>query len=203
MKNIIITFVALFLLTTSLQAQNQQETAIDNTIALQFETLIKKSGNYRAQGKRYEVVRLIELETLRNNILDSVNATEKNLINLKATIADHETSISSLNVKLDETTKNLNQLTEEKDSMSFFGAMVSKSTYKLIVWSIIFGLLVFLLFFIYRFKNSNFLTQEAKSALAEVEEEFGQHRTRALEREQKISRQLQDEINKSKKGTSN
>jgi len=56
------------------------------------------------------------------------------------------------------------------------------------------------LFFIYRFKNSNFLTQQAKSALTDVEAEFEQHRRRSLEREQKISRELQDVINKNKKG---
>ncbi len=181
----------------------QDETASkneDTSISGQFETIIRKSTNYRQAGKRYEVVRLLELEALRKNILDSISTANGTIIGLRATIAENETSISSLNTKLDETTKNLNQLTEEKDSMSFFGAMVSKGTYKIIVWSIIFGLLAFLLFFIYRFKNSNFLTQQAKSALADVEAEFEQHRRRSLEREQKISRELQDEINKNKKG---
>ncbi|GMN09145.1 hypothetical protein MTsPCn9_03990 [Croceitalea sp. MTPC9] len=201
MKKIILFLGGLWLMSNPLNTYAQsQENQDDSSINSQFETLIRKSTNYRQAGKRYEVVRLIELEALRKNILDSISTSNSNIIELKSTIAENETNISSLNAKLDETTKNLNQLTEEKDSMSFFGAMVSKGTYKLIVWSIIFGLLSFLLFFIYRFKNSNFLTQQAKSALADVEEEFEQHRRRALEREQKISRQLQDEINKNKKG---
>ena len=197
MKKIIIFLGGLLLIINPLKAQENTE---DTSIKGQFETIIRKSTNYRQGGKRYEVVRLLELEALRKNILDSISTANKNIINLRATIAENETSISSLNTKLDETTKNLNQLTEEKDSMSFFGAMVSKGTYKLIVWSIIFGLLAFLLFFIYRFKNSNFLTQQAKSALTDVEAEFEQHRRRSLEREQKISRELQDVINKNKKG---
>ncbi len=191
----------LFMMINPLKAQEQTaDKKEDASINGQFETIIRKSTNYRQAGKRYEVVRLLELEALRKNILDSVSTSNTNIAALRATIAENETSISSLNTKLDETTKNLNQLTEEKDSMSFFGAMVSKGTYKLIVWSIIFGLLAFLLFFIYRFKNSNFLTQQAKSALSDVEAEFEQHRRRSLEREQKISRELQDEINKNKKG---
>ncbi|MEX0314527.1 MAG: tRNA (guanine-N1)-methyltransferase, partial [Allomuricauda sp.] len=60
-------------------------------------------------------------------------------------------------------------------------------------------LLLFLLLFIYRFRNSNVLTSQAKEALADLEKEFEEHRRRALEREQKISRQLQDELNKNKK----
>jgi hypothetical protein len=58
-----------------------------------------------------------------------------------------------------------------------------------------------LAFFIYKFRSSNTLTQQAKSALADLEEEYEQHRRRALEREQKISRELHDERNKNKKST--
>ncbi|MDO1502661.1 hypothetical protein Q2T40_21440 [Winogradskyella maritima] len=67
-----------------------------------------------------------------------------------------------MNEKLEETTNNLTSVTEEKDSMSFLGIMVSKSTYNTILWSVMGCLLVFLLFFIYKFRNSNVLTQEAK-----------------------------------------
>ena len=201
MKKVVILIGCLLVAANALNAQEKNSKKPEDTsINGQFETIIRKSTNYRQGGKRYEVVRLLELEAMRENILDSISTSNKNIVNLRATIAENETSINTLNTKLDETTKNLITLTEEKDSLSFFGAMVSKGTYKLIVWSIIFGLLGYLLFFIYRFKNSNFLTQQAKSALADVENEFEQHRRRALEREQKISRQLQDEINKSRKG---
>jgi septal ring factor EnvC (AmiA/AmiB activator) len=201
MKKTIFLLGGLLLMANPLKAQTQSTQIQDDpSINGQFETIIRKSTNYRQAGKRYEVVRLLELEALRKNILDSISTSNANITDLRATIAENETAISSLNTKLDETTKNLNQLTEEKDSMSFFGIMVSKGTYKLIVWSVIFGLLAFLLFFIYRFRNSNFLTQQAKSALSDVEAEFEQHRRRSLEREQKISRELQDEINKNKKG---
>ena len=201
MKKVMLFLGGFILISNALLAQEQtEETPKDNTIKGQFETLIRKSTNYRQAGKKYEVIRLIELEALQKGILDSISTINSNTIELKSTIAENETSISSLNAKLDETTKNLAQLTKEKDSMSFFGANVPKASYKIIVWCIIFGLLAFLLFFIYRFKNSNFLTQQAKSALVDVETEYEQHRRRSLEREQKVSRQLQDEINKNKKG---
>ena len=202
MEKIKIITGSLLLLTNILLAQKKEIQQQEDTTSIngQFETIIRKSTNYRQSGKRYEVVELINLETLRNTIIDSIATANSTITNLRNTIAENETSISSLNSKLDETTKKLNTSTEEKDSMSFFGAMVSKSTYKVILWSVILGLLVFLLFFIYRFRNSNFLTQQAKSALADVESEFEQHRRRSLEREQKISRELQDEINKNNKG---
>ncbi|MGB5377401.1 MAG: tRNA (guanine-N1)-methyltransferase, partial [Muriicola sp.] len=60
-------------------------------------------------------------------------------------------------------------------------------------------LFMLLLLFVFKFRQSNVLTQEAKSNLADLESEYEDHRRRALEREQRISRQLQDEINKYRK----
>ena len=171
----------------------------EGAISGQFDYISKKSGNYRADGVRYEVVKETNLYKLRKNVLDSIAEMNKKTGELKATIAGHETTISSLNKKLDETTTNLTSVTEEKDSMSFLGIQVSKGTYNFILWTIIAGLFVLLGLFIYRFRNSNILTQEAKQNLSELEIEYEDHRRRALEREQKISRQLQDELNRQKK----
>ena len=82
--------------------------------------------------------------------------------------------------------------------MSLFGLQMSKTGYNLLMWSIIGALLILLVFFIYKFNNSNIVTKQAKLSLSEMEEEFEEHRKVALEREQKVRRQLQDEINKQK-----
>lgn len=183
---------------TYAQEENTTEEQ-DNTLKGQFEELERKSGNYRANGIQYEVIKLSDLYKVKNNIFDSIGTSSKTIKELSTTITANEAEINALNSKLQETTNKLNSVTEEKDSISFFGALISKGTYNFILWSIIFGLLLLLLFFIYRFRNSNFLTQQAKSALADLEEEYENHRRKALEREQKISRQLQDELNKQKK----
>ena len=204
MKGYKILFIVIALLTINLQfaqeAGDQEKLSLnDGLISSQFEFIAKKSGNYRAEGVRYEVVKVVNLNKLRQNVLDSINAANKKKAELYSTITAHESTISSLNKTLGDTTNNLTNVTEEKDSMSFLGMLVSKSTYNFILWTIILGLLLLFLLFVYRFRNSNSLTQEAKTALSELEVEYEQHRRRALEREQKISRQLQDEINKYKK----
>ncbi|NAY90681.1 tRNA (guanine-N1)-methyltransferase [Muricauda sp. JGD-17] len=192
---------ALALLTPlfSIVAQEQATDEKDQTLVGQFQELERKSGNYRANGIRYEVIKLVELNRIKRNIFDSINTANANIKDLSATITANKAEIEDLNTKLQETTNKLKTVTSEKDSISFFGALVSKGTYKFILWAIIFGLLLFLLFFIYKFRKSNFLTQQAKTALADLEQEYEDHRRRALEREQKISRQLQDELNKQKK----
>lgn len=205
MKGFRLSYLIIFsLLVSSLTAQETTDTkqnlSLDKgSITSQFEYIIKKSGNYRSEGKKYEVVRAISLDKLRKNVLDSIEGFNTKAADLKATIASNESTITSLNEQLKETSTNLKGVTEEKDSMSFLGISVSKGSYNTILWSIIAALLALMLFFMFKFRNSNVLTQEAKTSLSEVEQEYEDHRRRALEREQKISRQLQDEINKYKK----
>ncbi|MFK7812302.1 MAG: tRNA (guanine-N1)-methyltransferase [Maribacter sp.] len=196
----------ILLLAFTVGSISAQETSTTSELSLdkgpitnQFDFIYKKSGNYRSDGKKYEVVRVISLDKLRKNVLDSLKGFNQKIGELNTTIGGHEETITSLNKKLEETTNNLTGVTEEKDSMSFLGILVSKATYNTILWSVIFGLLGLMLFFMYKFRKSNILTQEAKTSLSEVEVEYEDHRRRALEREQKISRQLQDEINKYKK----
>jgi len=195
---VVYTFI-LFTCSLPILAQEQSsESANDQTLDGQFRELERKSGNYSANGVRYKVIKLVDLNRVKDHIFDSINTANKSIKELSTTIAGNKTQIDDLNAKLQETTNNLKNVTLEKNSMSFFGAMVGKGAYKLILWSMIFGLLLLLLLFIYRFRNSNFLTHQAKTALADLEKEFEEHRRRALEREQKISRQLQDELNKQK-----
>ncbi|PIB23673.1 tRNA (guanine-N1)-methyltransferase [Maribacter sp. 4U21] len=179
--------------------EEQKLSLNEGPISQQFDYISKRSGNYRADGVRYEVVKESNLYKIRKNVLDSIAVMNKKTAELKSTISGHETTITSLNKKLEETTTNLTAVTEEKDSMSFLGIQVSKGTYNIILWTIIAGLFLLLGLFVYKFRNSNILTQEAKQNLSELELEYEDHRRRALEREQKISRQLQDEINKQKK----
>lgn len=197
-------FIALAIFSSALSfAQTEvaaEEPSLDGgSINSQFDYIYLKSGNYRADGKRYEVVRTLNLDKLRQNVIDTINAANKKATQLQGVINTQESTIASLNEKLSETTNNLTSVTEEKDSMSFLGAQVSKATYNIILWTVILGLFLLLLLFIFKFRQSNVLTQEAKSNLADLESEYEDHRRRALEREQRISRQLQDEINKYRK----
>ena len=77
--------------------------------------------------------------------------------------------------------------------------MIQKSTYNLFVFfSLGFLLLIIVLLFV-RFKNSYNIIKTTKEKLEETDNEFENFRQRSLEREQKIRRKLQDELNKQKK----
>ena len=136
--------------------------------------------------------------TLRTHTLDSLNTLKTKLNNSKNTVNTQQKEIEDLKTKLNSTESTLNATNLEKDSMSLLGMQMSKTNYNMLMWVIIACLLALFILFVYKFKNSNAITRDAKKALEEIEEEFDEHRRTALEREQKVRRQLQDEINKQK-----
>ncbi len=199
--------ITLFFITNSTIAQQKANNDVEGlslnsgSISNQFEYVIKKSSNWRdpRKGQPYKVVKRQWLYELKKHTQDSLNAVHKNLLTTQETIKGQASEISELKSNLSKTKDSLEKTNSEKNNMSLFGLQMSKTSYSTLMWIIIAALLLLLIFFIYKFKNSNTLTKHAKQSLTEIEEEFEEHRKIALEREQKVRRQLQDEINKQKK----
>ncbi|WP_242119330.1 tRNA (guanine-N1)-methyltransferase [Aestuariivivens sediminicola] len=178
----------------------ENELSLDSsTINDQFEYVLKKSGNFRGtNGQMYEAVKLSMLLTLKAHTVDSLKTVHKELSDTQAIVQNQTAEISNLKERLLTTQNDLDKTNAEKNSMALFGLQMSKTGYNVLMWSIIAGLMALLIFFIYKFRSSNTITRKAKLALSEIEDEFEEHRKTALEREQKVRRQLQDEINKQK-----
>jgi len=198
---IAIIFSLIFSLSFSQTPEEQETLSLNSgTIDSQFEFVFRKSGNFKGtNGQAYEAVKSSWLYALRAHVKDSLNEIRKDLSDTRAVVSAQANEISELKTNLSKTQTDLTNTNAEKDSMSLFGLQMSKIGYNTLLWSIIAALLAFLLFFIYKFNNSNAVTKQAKQSLSEIEEEFEEHRKTALEREQKVRRQLQDEINKQKK----
>lgn len=205
MNPIKLTSLIAFFLISSLTSFSQTKQSEDilslnsGTIDNQFEYVFKKSGNFKGtNGQAYEAVKRSMLITLRAHTIDSLKTLKEKLGNSKNTVKTQQKEISDLKSNLSNTQSNLDKTNTEKNNMALFSMQMSKTNYNVLMWTIIAGLLALLILFIYKFKNSNAITRNAKKALEEIEEEFDDHRRTALEREQKVRRQLQDEINKQK-----
>ena len=193
-------FAFLFSVTAIAQTNEEEEKLSLNSGSLdnQFEYVITKSYTYRGDGKVYKNVEYHWLTQLKAHVLDSLKAVHQDLANTQRIVNNQGKEISELKLKLETTQNLLDQTNDEKNNMALFGLQMSKTNYNILMWVIIAALLALLLLFVYKFKNSNTVTKEAKHALSEIEEEFEEHRKTALEREQKVRRQLQDELNKQK-----
>ena len=76
------------------QGENDKLSLDEGPISSQFDYISVKSGNYRADGIRYEVVKESNLFKLRKNVLDTLSAMNKKTAELRTTITQHETTIS-------------------------------------------------------------------------------------------------------------
>ena len=198
-----LSFTAILFIFSSIsfaQSNDDNLSLESGTISNQFDYVLRKSGDFRGtNGQMYEAVKRNMFLTLRAHTIDSLKTVHKDLAATQVVVKTQAKEITDLKDNLSNTQNALDTTTSEKNSMALFGMQMSKTGYNVLMWSIIAGLLALLLLFIYKFKNSNTVTKGAKLALAEIEEEFEEHRKTALEREQKVRRQLQDEINKQKK----
>ncbi|WP_040279943.1 hypothetical protein [Psychroserpens damuponensis] len=202
-RTLLLTALTLLLFSTS-NAQNSdddQELSLNSgTIDNQFEYVFRKSGNFKGtKGQQYEAVKQAWLLRLKANVLDSLKTTYKELDETQVVVSTQAKTIDNLNTELSNTKAELTNTISEKDSMELFGIPMTKPNYSLTLWSIVGVLSALLLFFIFKYRNSNAITKQSNKSLAEIEEEFEEHRRNALEREQKVRRQLQDMINEQKK----
>ncbi len=168
-----------------------------STLDEHFVDIIDNSNRYQD----YKVVKRYKIDRLQKNVNDTIGELKATINSLESTVGSLETELSQSRESLAKTNDTLKSSKTAENNMSLFGIQTTKGAYNTIMWSVIGALLALLLFFIYRFKNSNTITKDAQDRLSEIEGEFEGHRSRSLEREQQIRRKLQDEINKNKKAT--
>lgn len=193
MKNNPTFFSTLVLLLCTTLVFAQENVKSDHSIDQQFNDLLENSNNY----KQYKVVKRTALIELQNNTKAEIADLEKEIAASKKNIEAQKKEIAQINASLDKTTKNLEGATKAKDEIAFFGIPTNKATFRIIMWGMVLILIVALVLFISKFKNSHIVTKRAKKDLQETQEEFDEYRKSALEKQQKLGRMLQDERNKS------
>lgn len=189
-----ISAILLILLSNSVFSQTEITEPITEpkTIEGQFDKMFRISSTYQT----YKVIDKDAFILLKNNVLDSIKKTKKSLVELENLLKEERESIAYLNESMTKMQLELDNALSKEDTISFFGIPLSKITYSLLLWTIIIGLGSGLGFFVFKFFRSDVLTKQAQENLITVEEEFEVYRKKSIEREQKLRRQLQDEINK-------
>jgi preprotein translocase subunit SecF len=189
MKLNILIFTTILLSITSFA----QETVVEDiSINGQFETILRISTNY----KGYKVINKEKFFQLQQNVLDSIK-TSQNLVTTKNRLlkADKQT-IQRTQDLLNKTQLELSATVLKADSISFLGMQLSKVSYNIILWTLILSLISALIYVILIFLKNNIHTKEAKNNLLIVEKELEKNIKNAIDREQKLRRKLQDEVNK-------
>ncbi|MHB0754368.1 hypothetical protein [Polaribacter sp. M15] len=189
-------FIFIFFISFSFSVLSQETEDVkeDTSIQGQFDEIYRISTTYQV----YKVISKDKYQILKRNVLDTIKNLKTQITEKENLLKSEREKVKNTNELLSKTQADLVASNKKENSISLFGIQLSKIKYNLLLWSIIVISLLLLFYFIFKFFRSNVLTKEAKNNLLDVEQEFEQHRKKSLEREQKLRRQLQDEINKSR-----
>lgn len=189
-----LTVIALFIILAAFSQSTERDNTV-NTINEQFEYLYSKSSNY----KEYKVVKKAWLLTLQANLNDSLRISKQELKSAINNKNITQKKIDSIKNELYTLQKAFKKLDSEKQQLSFLGISMFKENFKALTYFIVLILLLLVAFLFYKFKECNTITKSSVENLNDLEEEFANYKKRAIEREQLVRRQLQDELNKQKK----
>lgn len=179
MKYIIILFFVCFSL--QINGQNQE-------IIRSFDSVVNSSNNWQ----EFRVVKKEKLSEFRKELISISDSLNANITTLENSITDYKKEIGDL----EELNKNLNKellaFKNAKNEIDLLGLKISKSNYQITVWSIIVILLLIVVFVFIKYRNRNIVYQELNENLADTTKEFEEYKHRAIEKQQKLGRELLD-----------
>lgn len=186
----------LFLQITVSYSQSTEKFIDTGSVKNQFDYLVNTSSNYYQEQK---IVKKQWLLKLQKNVQDSLLKNNNTISIYKNNLQKQQSELDSIKNNIANLEELNTTLSEQQQQISFIGIAMDTSLFKTITYMLIVVFLTLFILYFIKFNQSNKITTESKLALKELEEAFNEHRSKALEREQKIMRKLQDELNKQKK----
>ena len=162
------------------------------SLANQFDHL-----NYISKNNYdFKMVRKSNLDIVKKNVVDTVAKLHKEINSLKSTSSNYSSNTKNLQDSIQTLKDQLAQEQQKTDSFSFLGINTSKALYSTVVWTIIAVLAVATFIFLFSYRKAKVDTIEFQKTAEQSQEEFATFRKKAMEKEQLLNRQLQDELNK-------
>jgi CRISPR/Cas system CMR-associated protein Cmr5 small subunit len=199
MKNMFFALLSAVLVSTTITAQteapSEKKNLTNGTVAEQLDYVESESNDFQ----EYKVIKKAWFTKLQTNINDSIARHKAATLAIAEQLKVEQLEKKDVLANLSLTRDTLADVRAAQSSMRWIGIPMEKTAYRTIMWSLVllFGLIAVVAFV--RFKASNSKTKMAQADLEKVQEEFEEHRKAALLREQKLRRELQDEINARRK----
>lgn len=186
----IIYIVLFFVLVPSVQGQMLQQKLRTSSLDSQFVYLNLYS---KSQSTDFKVIRKANLETVRQNVRDSLSTYRKRIAELSTSNSSSAGNIKGLQDSVSSLTNQLETEQKKTDSISFLGIDFAKGSYHTLVWAIILVLAAAFAGTLFAFRKAKVDTQDSKKTVDELQEELQSLRKKSMEREQALKRQLLDE----------
>lgn len=191
-------YILLILLLISNLVQAQIDEDSIPSIVDQYDRLIEESSSY----KEYQMIKEKDVEAYRQELVASKDSLDNMIDTFKEEKSELKANIEGLQTDLENTERALEELQQATDSIGFLGMRLGKTTYHVIVWSIIGLLVVIAILLFINYRRSNVVTKATKESMKNLEVEYEEYRRNAIEKQQQQGRQILD-LQKSVKKKSN
>jgi predicted nucleic acid-binding Zn-ribbon protein len=182
------------------------ENQADNSLSTQFNNLKTKSNSYSEGNREYKVVNVSLLNSFWQSVqatikqteqkqIKDLNAARQDLAEARAKIEEQEKQLQAL--KQDNLAKDaaVQQSEDAVNNLSVLGLSVHKQVYVIVNTAIIALLLIILAIVFTQYKSSKKVTDAKKKEFDDIDREYNEYKKNARERELKIKRELQTEMN--------
>jgi biopolymer transport protein ExbB/TolQ len=164
----------------------------DAKLSDQYQNMIESSETF----EKYKVIPISKVNAFGQIMNDSINELKESVAIAKSARVKAETERDSAKSKMNGLTSELEETQKAVDEMPFLGIPMSKTTYNVVMWSIVVILIAGLVLVYIMFLNSYRLTRQAKKDKELVDQELEDLRKRSHDKQVKIKRELQTALNK-------
>jgi hypothetical protein len=158
----------------------------DKTLGGQYQYLLSKSYDYQQPV----------ISAFWKNLNDTLKTVRGKLAQVSAVMADQKKQIDSLKTSAASKDQSLSESNAKIDAISVFGVLMPKSTYNIVMFSLVGGLTFILVIVIFTTAKYRHEARYRMNLYEEIEEEYKTFKTKANEKEIKLARELQTERNK-------
>jgi len=191
MKKLMV-FCVYLLSVTLATAQSREALEGDHTLKERYEIMKEKAESYND----YKVIKNAILDGVWKISMDTIAKLKNDLHTANATIAKLKGEIQGAADKVKAAETSMEQSSYERTHMNIFGMHVAKSVFVTTSLIIVVALVIALLTVLSTFNVLRRSNREKELTIHGIMSEFDAFRKKALEKEVKISRELQSERNK-------
>jgi len=150
----------------------------------------------RTSADGYKMVAGYRLDQLWKSVADTLKKERAEKKSIQQKLTEQEKTVNYLKTEISGKEASLTENTNKVNEIGFIGIPFEKGTYNIIVWSIIGALALALIIVIARSGKSISEAKHRTQLYNEVAEEYQAYKSKSVEKERKLARELQDERNK-------
>lgn len=161
------------------------------------------SGQYQfIMGKVFHYQQPM-IASLYKSVQDSLRIQRTNLVAVQHKLSTQTKNLATLQTDVNSKEQSLNETNAQINSISFLGMQVAKTTYNTIMWGLVIALGALAAAVIFLSGSARREGHYRTKLYNELEEEYKGYKTKANEKEKKLSRDLQTVRNKLEEITGN